>query len=163
APDLRRLRRRPPRRADDARGPGADRDRGRGGERRAGGHARRRALAGRRADGRRHAGPGRRRGDAPDPQPPARGSRGRVLRDGLASAPELAYRAVEEGGCRRANPAELAELYRLGIPCAEALAAPLVAHGELLGALVVGMPMDVQFRGDPEFLRSVADLAAASV
>jgi diguanylate cyclase (GGDEF)-like protein len=83
--------------------------------------------------------------------------------EGLASAPELAYRAVAEGTWLRAEPQELAELFRLGIPCSEALAAPLVAHGEALGALVVGLPMNVQFSSDPEFLTAVADLAAASV
>ena len=83
--------------------------------------------------------------------------------EGLASAPELAYRALAEGTWLRAEPEELAELYRLGIPCSEALAAPLVAHGEALGALVVGLPMNVHFSSDPEFLTAVADLAAASV
>jgi diguanylate cyclase (GGDEF)-like protein len=83
--------------------------------------------------------------------------------EGLASAPELAYRALAARTWLRAEPAELAELYRLGIPCSEALAAPLVAHGEALGALVVGLPLNVQFSSDPEFLTAVADLAAASV
>src|SRR5438046_3085632 len=47
--------------------------------------------------------------------------------EGLASAPELAYRALAEGRCLHAGPQELAELFRLGVPCAEALAIPLVS------------------------------------
>src|SRR5262249_37650869 len=38
--------------------------------------------------------------------------------EGLASAPELAYRAVAERRCLRAAEGELAELRRLGVACA---------------------------------------------
>jgi ribonuclease P protein subunit RPR2 len=81
----------------------------------------------------------------------------------LGSAPGVVARAFEELRLVHADTHELGELYRLGAACAEAIAAPLVADGQALGALLVAMPATVRAQSDPELVAGVADLAAASL
>jgi diguanylate cyclase (GGDEF)-like protein len=91
------------------------------------------------------------------------GIAGAPVGDRLRSAPGVVLRAFTETARAWASPHELAELYRLGVPCGEALAVPLLAEGERLGALMVAMPANVQFTADAELVAAVADLAAASL
>jgi diguanylate cyclase (GGDEF)-like protein len=81
----------------------------------------------------------------------------------FASAPSVVSRAYAEFQLQRADTHELGELYRLGAACADAVAAPLVADGQALGALLVAMPANVQAVVDVELVAAVADLAAASL
>jgi CheY-like chemotaxis protein len=80
-----------------------------------------------------------------------------------AAAPAVVARSFSERALAWGDAHELAELCSLGVRCAEALAVPLVANGEALGALLVAMPANVQIKADAEFVSAVADLAAASV
>jgi cyclic di-GMP phosphodiesterase len=82
---------------------------------------------------------------------------------GLSSAPGLAARAFSEATFARADASELAEIWRLGCPCAEAIAAPLVVDGAALGSIVVAMAPNVQLAADEELVSAVADLAAVSL
>jgi diguanylate cyclase (GGDEF)-like protein len=91
------------------------------------------------------------------------GIAGAPLADRLSSAPGVVLRAFNEASPARATPHELAELYRLGVPCGEALALPLLGDGERLGALLVAMPANVQFAVDAHLVSAVADLAAAAL
>jgi diguanylate cyclase (GGDEF)-like protein len=91
------------------------------------------------------------------------GLAGAPTRDRLASAPGVAVRAFTEAVAATADAHELAELYRLGVPCGQALAVPLVADGTRLGALLVAMPASVQLELDEQLVGAVADLAAASL
>jgi len=91
------------------------------------------------------------------------GIAGAPVADRLRSAPGVVQRAFEDATQAWATPHELAELYRLGVPCGEALAVPLLAEGERLGALLVAMPANVQFTADAQLVSAVADLAAASL
>jgi diguanylate cyclase (GGDEF)-like protein len=91
------------------------------------------------------------------------GLAGAPTRDRLASAPGVAVRAFTEAVAATADAHELAELYRLGVPCGHALAVPLVADGTRLGALLVAMPASVQLELDEQLVGAVADLAAASL
>jgi diguanylate cyclase (GGDEF)-like protein len=91
------------------------------------------------------------------------GLAGAPPRDRLAGAPGIVLRAFEQGVSARADAHELAELYRVGVPCSEALALPLIADGTRLGALLVAMPASVQLELDEHLVRNVADLAAASL
>ena len=91
------------------------------------------------------------------------GIAGAPTRDRLVSAPGVALRAFTEAVAASADAHELAELYRLGVPCGHALAVPLVADGTRLGALLVAMPASVQLELDEQLVRAVADLAAASL
>src|SRR5262245_58018393 len=54
------------------------------------------------------------------------GLAGAPPRDRLASAPGVVVRSFREATAVRAEAPELAELYRLGIPCGDALAVPLL-------------------------------------
>ncbi len=81
----------------------------------------------------------------------------------FASAPGIVRRAFSELSLEQADPHELAELYRLGAACSDAVAAPLVADGQALGALLVAMPASVQASVDIELVSAVADLASASL
>ena len=83
--------------------------------------------------------------------------------ESLHSAPGVVQRAFSELGLAQADTQELGELYRLGAACGEALAAPLVADGEALGALLVALPASVQATGDPALVSAVADLASAAL
>ena len=83
--------------------------------------------------------------------------------DSLHAAPGVVQRAFSELGLAQADTQELGELYRLGAACGEAIAAPLVADGEALGALLVALPASVQATGDPELVSAVADLASAAL
>jgi diguanylate cyclase (GGDEF)-like protein len=91
------------------------------------------------------------------------GIAGAPTRDRLASAPGVAVRAFTEAVSATADAHELVELYRLGIPCGQALAVPLVADGTRLGALLVATPASVQIELDEQLVGAVADLAAASL
>jgi cyclic di-GMP phosphodiesterase len=91
------------------------------------------------------------------------GLAGAPTRDRLTSAPGVAVRAFSEAVAATADAHELAELYRLGVPCGQALAVPLVADGTRLGALLVAMPASVQLELDEQLVGAVADLAAASL
>jgi cyclic di-GMP phosphodiesterase len=91
------------------------------------------------------------------------GLAGAPTRDRLSSAPGVVLRAFSEAAAARADAHELAELYRLGVPCGEALAVPLVADGVRLGALLVAMPANAQLDVDEELVAAVADLAAGSL
>ena len=91
------------------------------------------------------------------------GIAGAPTRDRLTSAPGVALRAFTEAVAASADAHELAELYRLGVPCGHALAVPLVADGTRLGALLVAMPASVQLELDEQLVGAVADLAAASL
>jgi cyclic di-GMP phosphodiesterase len=91
------------------------------------------------------------------------GLAGAPTRDRLTSAPGVAVRAFSEAAAATADAHELAELYRLGVPCGHALAVPLVADGTRLGALLVAMPASVQLELDQQLVGAVADLAAASL
>jgi cyclic di-GMP phosphodiesterase len=81
----------------------------------------------------------------------------------LPVAPEIVARAFKGLRLERADAHELAELYRLGAACSEAVATPLVADGAALGALLVAMPANVQAAVDVELVAAVADLASASL
>jgi cyclic di-GMP phosphodiesterase len=81
----------------------------------------------------------------------------------FASAPGVVRRAFSELSLERADAHELGELYRLGAACSDAVAAPLVADGQPLGALLVAMPANVQASVDVELVSAVADLASASL
>jgi len=81
----------------------------------------------------------------------------------FASAPSIVSRAYSELQLERADPHDLGELYRLGAACSDAVAAPLVADGQALGALLVAMPANVQSAVDEELVAAVADLASASL
>jgi ribonuclease P protein subunit RPR2 len=91
------------------------------------------------------------------------GLAGAPTRDRLSSAPGVVVRAFDEAVAASADAHELAELYRLGIPCGEALAVPLVGEGTRLGALLVAMPANIQVDLDAELVSATADLAAASL
>src|SRR5207342_3708221 len=83
--------------------------------------------------------------------------------ESLHSAPGVVQRAFSELALAQADTHELGELYRLGAACGEAIAAPLVADGQALGALFVALPASVQASGDPELVSAVADLASAAL
>ena len=83
--------------------------------------------------------------------------------ESLLSAPGVVVRAFRELTLAQADTHELGELYRLGAACGEAIAAPLVADGQALGALFVALPASVQSAGDPELVSAVADLASAAL
>jgi len=90
------------------------------------------------------------------------GLAGAPTRDRLTSAPGVVVRAFDQAVAASADSHELAELYRLGIPCGEALAVPLVGDGTRLGALLVAMPANVHVDLDTELVSATADLAAGS-
>jgi ribonuclease P protein subunit RPR2 len=83
--------------------------------------------------------------------------------ESLRTAPGVVVRAFSELTLTHADTHELGELYRLGAACGEAIAAPLVADGQALGALFVALPASVQAAGDPELVSAVADLASAAL
>jgi ribonuclease P protein subunit RPR2 len=83
--------------------------------------------------------------------------------ESLHSAPGVVRRAFSELALAQADTHELGELYRLGAACGEAIAAPLVADGHALGALLVALPASVQVAGDPELVSAVADLASSAL
>lgn len=83
--------------------------------------------------------------------------------ESLHSAPGIVARAFSELRLARADTHELGELYRLGVACADAVSAPLIADGEAFGALLVVLPANVQAKADPELVAAVADLASAAL
>ena len=82
------------------------------------------------------------------------GAAGPAPADWRATAQRIALRALRGSRLVRADDRELAELSRLGSPCSEALAVPLVAGGEPLGALVVATAWEAEL--DPEHVSSIA-------
>ena len=91
------------------------------------------------------------------------GLAGAPTRDRFASAPGVVLRAFREATSASADAHELAELYRLGIPCGDALAVPLIGEGVRLGALLVAMPANVGYELDAAVVAEAADLAARSL
>jgi diguanylate cyclase (GGDEF)-like protein len=83
--------------------------------------------------------------------------------ESLHSAPSVVARAFDELRLVEATPHELGELYRLGAATGQALAAPLVADGQALGAVLVALPASIQAEGDPELVAGVADLASEAI
>ena len=83
--------------------------------------------------------------------------------ESLHSAPGVVARSFEELTLAQADTRELGELYRLGAACGEAIAAPLVADGQALGAVLVALPASVGAEGDPELVSAVADLASVAL
>ena len=83
--------------------------------------------------------------------------------ESLHSAPNVVARAYSELRLVEADTHELGELYRLGAACAQAIAAPLIADAQALGAVLVALPASVQSFGDPELVAGVADLAAEAL
>jgi diguanylate cyclase (GGDEF)-like protein len=81
----------------------------------------------------------------------------------LRSAPAVAFRAFAEAALAWADPAELAELWRLGCPATEAVAAPLLVDGEALGAILVALPPSAKNTLDGDLISAAADLAAVSL
>ncbi len=83
--------------------------------------------------------------------------------ESLHSAPGVVARAFEELSLAQADTRELGELYRLGAACGEAIAAPFVADGQALGAVLVALPASVGAEGDPELVSAVADLVSVAL
>ena len=82
----------------------------------------------------------------------------------MRSAPALASRAFADASLAWADPGELAELWALGCPSTEAVAAPLIVDGEALGAVLVALPAKAKKGSmDGELLSAAADLAAVSL
>src|SRR4051812_25187844 len=76
------------------------------------------------------------------------GLAGAPPRDRLSTAPGVVIRSFREAVPASADAHELAELYRLGIPCGDALAVPLIGESVRLGALLVAVPANVQYEID---------------
>ena len=71
----------------------------------------------------------------------------RARRSGVAALGAWSRpRAFDELALAQADTRELGELYRLGAACGEAIAAPLVADGQALGAVLVALPASVEAR-----------------
>ena len=101
---------------------------------------------------------------APDIGLSLAGLAGGAAPDNLSSAPGVVLRAFSASSAARADARELGELYRLGsAACGGALAVPIIAEGETLGALLVAMPASVQAEIDEELIASIADLAGVSL
>ena len=83
--------------------------------------------------------------------------------ESLHSAPGVVARAFDELTLAHASTHELGELYRLGAACGEAIAAPLVADGQPLGAVLVALPASIRAESDPELVSAVADLASVAL
>ncbi|HEU5066363.1 MAG TPA: response regulator [Gaiellaceae bacterium] len=83
--------------------------------------------------------------------------------ESLRSAPNVVARAFAELRLVEADTHELGELYRLGAACTQAIAAPLIADAQALGAVFVALPPTVQALADPELVAGVADLAAGAL
>ncbi|HEU4449568.1 MAG TPA: response regulator [Gaiellaceae bacterium] len=81
----------------------------------------------------------------------------------LTAAPGVVLSCFRDRRAVFAGRRELAELAGEGLPCAEALAVPLLADGEALGAVLAAMPAGAGFRIERELVAAVADLAAAAV
>jgi diguanylate cyclase (GGDEF)-like protein len=88
---------------------------------------------------------------------------GPAVPESLRSAPGVVARAFTEVRLAWADTHELGELYRLGAACTEAIAAPLCADGQALGAVLVVLPANVQTEADAELVAAVADLVSAAL
>ena len=91
------------------------------------------------------------------------GPAGARAHDGLAAAPGLALRAFSTLGSITANGADLRELAQLGLPCADALAVPLVSDGDV--ARLPAADDAARRRADvpdEDFVADIAALAASA-
>ena len=88
---------------------------------------------------------------------------GPVTDGALAGFPALASRAAAASEPVRARADELAELAAFGCRCDDALAAPVLWHGQLFAVLVVAVPEHDQLSLHPQLLGTVADLLGASL
>lgn len=88
---------------------------------------------------------------------------GDVSRPRLRTPPAVVERALARLTYARADLAELADLRARRTPCGGAVAAPLIAHGDLLGALVVATDTEHPSPIDLDLVATVADLAASSL
>jgi ribonuclease P protein subunit RPR2 len=91
------------------------------------------------------------------------GCAGDASAEQLAAAPAMALRAFSTLGSIVADGADLAELERLGIASADALAVPLISDGEALGSLLLTMPSNAPLTADEDFVADIAALAASAV
>jgi cyclic di-GMP phosphodiesterase len=91
------------------------------------------------------------------------GLAGAPTRDRFTSAPGVVHRAFREATSASADAHELAELYRMGIPCGDALAVPLIGEGVRLGALLVATPANVGYELDAAVVAEAADIASRSL
>jgi diguanylate cyclase (GGDEF)-like protein len=80
-----------------------------------------------------------------------------------ASAPGVVLESFRTRRLVLASHAQLAELAAGGLPCKEALAAPLLDDGETFGAVLVVIPTTIDLLIDHELVVAVADLAASTV
>jgi diguanylate cyclase (GGDEF)-like protein len=81
----------------------------------------------------------------------------------LTAAPGIALDCFREQQLVQAGNGHLAELAAVGLPCDEAVAAPLLDDAEILGVLLVVMPEGAGLQIDDGRVAAVADLAAAAV
>ncbi|MFQ5426320.1 MAG: diguanylate cyclase domain-containing protein, partial [Gaiellales bacterium] len=81
----------------------------------------------------------------------------------LQPAPALVRRVLRHGAALHAELPEIAELRARGAPCTSAIGASVVAHGEALGAVVVGAAAGHELAIDVVALGTVADLLASSL
>src|SRR5438105_3413138 len=77
--------------------------------------------------------------------------------------PRVVARGLDEARLVTANQSELPELEGYGASCGEAFVAPIMAAGELFGALLVGVPESAQVGIHPSRLATVTGLAGASL
>src|SRR5207302_7744341 len=77
--------------------------------------------------------------------------------------PRVVARGLDEARLVTANQSELPELEGYGASCGEAFVAPIMAGGELFGALLVGVPESAQVGIHPSLLVTVTELAGASL
>jgi diguanylate cyclase (GGDEF)-like protein len=91
------------------------------------------------------------------------GFAGRGSGDRLAAAPGIVVRAFSLLGTIVADDADLDELEHLGLPSADALAVPLVADGDALGALLLTMTPGTALTVDADFVEDIAGLAASAL
>ena len=77
--------------------------------------------------------------------------------------PRVVARGLDEARLVTADQSELPELEGYGASCGEAFVAPIMAGGELFGALLVGVPESAQVGIHPSLLATVTELAGASL
>jgi diguanylate cyclase (GGDEF)-like protein len=81
----------------------------------------------------------------------------------VTAAPGIALESFREQQLVQAESRHLAELTALGLPGDEAMAAPLLDDGEVLGVLLAVMPEGQGLQIDHEIVAAVSNLAAAAV
>ena len=100
---------------------------------------------------------------APDVALPLASAAGPGLEAYPASAPGVVVESFRTRRLVLASRAQLSELAAVGLPCKEALAAPLLDDGETFGAVLAVIPTSIDLPIDRELVVAVADLAASSV